>query len=176
MDSVLSQIVIVLVPALVVLFVAFYLVKYQLEALHRKFGYFNSGGAPGAARPNHVNFQAYERLVLFLERINPGNMALRMNKPGASARMLEADMVKSIREEYEHNLSQQIYFSDEIWKLIKQAKNETIKLVSLASQKCTDKSSATDLSKILLEISSKVDEFPHDVAIRYLKQELREKV
>ncbi|NND93345.1 MAG: hypothetical protein HKN45_00655 [Flavobacteriales bacterium] len=123
-----------------------------------------------------VNFQAYERLVLYLERINPGNMVLRMHKNGSNAKKLEAEMVKSIREEFEHNLSQQIYVSDEIWKLIRQAKEETIKLISLASGQCSEKSSATDLSRILLELAASIDEFPHDVAIRYLKQELRSKL
>jgi len=127
--DILNQIIIGLVPAIVVLFVSFFFIKHQLQSLHTKYG-----SATPMVRGNgahHVNFQAYERLVLFLERINPSNMVLRMHKNNASAQMLEADMVKSIREEYEHNLSQQIYFSDEIWKLIKLAKEETIKLISL---------------------------------------------
>ena len=169
----LSEILLHVVPALIVLFTAFFLIKYQLE------GVFTDLKLPvkheSAQRP-HVNFQAYERLVLYLERINPSNMVMRMYRSSANARALEADMVKSIREEFEHNLSQQIYVSDDIWKLIKQAKEETIKLISLASGQCSDKSSSTDLSKILLKLAGAIDEFPHDVAIRYLKQELRSKI
>lgn len=167
------QIIISVLPALVVLIAAFYLIKYQLELSFEKLG-----GIPKqveAHRP-HVNFQAYERLVLYLERINPGNMVMRMHKPNATAKSLEAEMVKSIREEFEHNLSQQIYVSDDIWKLIRQAKEETVKLISLASSRCSDTSSAMELSKVLLELASAIDEFPHDVAIRYLKQELRGKI
>lgn len=161
------------VPALIVLFTAFFLVKYQLESV---FANMKLPMSQESTQRPHVNFQAYERLVLYLERINPSNMVMRMYRSSANARALEADMVKSIREEFEHNLSQQIYVSDDIWKLIKQAKEETIKLISLASAQCSEKSSSTDLSKILLELAGAIDEFPHDVAIRYLKQELRSKI
>ena len=171
--SVTSEILLPLVPSLVVLFTAFFLIKYQLEAV---FAQLKVPVQHESLQRPHVNFQAYERLVLYLERINPSNMVMRMYKPSGNARSLEADMVKSIREEFEHNLSQQIYVSDDIWKLIRQAKEETIKLISLASAQCSDKSSATDLGKILLELASAIDEFPHDVAIRYLKQELRSKI
>jgi hypothetical protein len=166
--EVLSDILVVVTPALMVLLFGAYLLKYQLKSAPT--------GAAMAASPAprpHVNFQAYERLVLYLERINPGNLALRMHRPGISAKMLEGEMVKSIRDEFEHNLSQQIYVSDDIWKLIKQAKEETIKLISLASSRCDEKASGTDLSRILLEITESIEEFPHDVAIRYLKKELR---
>lgn len=171
--DILSQILIGTLPALVVLFAAFFLIKYQLEATFEKI---NRNSSLSEKNKMHVNFQAYERLVLYLERINPGNMVMRMHKSSGNAKMLEADMVKSIREEFEHNLSQQIYVSDEIWKLIRQAKEETIKLISLASGQCSEQSSATDLSRILLELASSIEEFPHDVAIRYLKQELRGKL
>lgn len=171
----LSQIIISVVPAVVVLFVSFFLIKYQLErvVIHATS---DSSKSRGANRPHHVNFQAYERLVMYLERINPGNMVLRMHKGNASAKMLEAEMVKAIREEFEHNLSQQIYFSDEIWSLIKGAKEETVKLIGLAASQCTNGSSAMDLSRILMEMTEKMDKFPHDVAIHYLKEELRQKV
>ncbi len=171
--SVTTEILLPLAPSLIVLFVAFFLVKYQVEAV---FSNMKPSIQQGNGQRLHVNFQAYERLVLYLERINPSNMVMRMYKSSSNARALEADMVKSIREEFEHNLSQQIYVSDDIWKLIRQAKEETIKLISLASAKCSDKSSSTDLSKILLELAGAIDEFPHDVAIRYLKQELRSKL
>jgi hypothetical protein len=164
------QVIVVTIPALIVLFTGIYLIKNQIDQLRDN----PSKAVASPGRP-HINFQAYERLVLYLERSNPVNMVMRMHRPGISAKMLEAEMVKSIREEFEHNLSQQIYVSDEIWKLIKKAKEETVKLISLASSRCNETHTGMDLSKILLELSSSIEEFPHDVAIRYLKQELRSK-
>ena len=161
-------------PSVIVLFVAYFMFKRllseiqltQKEPVKSKNGELSS----------HVNYQAYERLVLYLERINPSNMVLRTHKNGMSRKALQADMVKGIREEYEHNLSQQIYVSDEIWRTIKQARQETINLVNLASQKVGPNGTAKDLGKLLLEMSTKVEKLPHDVAIHYLKEELREKV
>lgn len=166
------QILVITVPSAVVLIVAVQMMKERDE----KWSKYNSPSTNGSPSKPQVNFQAYERLVLYLERSNPVNMVMRMNRPGISAKMLEGEMVKSIREEFEHNLSQQIYVSDDIWKLIKQAKEETIKLISLASSRCSEKQTGMDLSKILLELAGAIAEFPHDVAIRYLKQELRSKV
>jgi len=169
-----GQILLVTIPALIVLFVAYFLIKFHFDALQKKeVEPAMRMENPGTAQ--FINYQAYERLVLYLERINPSNMVLRMHKAGMSAKMLEADMVKSIRTEYEHNLSQQIYFSDEIWKLISTAKEETIQIIGLGSKKVSEKASAVELSKILIKLSSQVEELPHDVAIKYLKQELREK-
>ncbi|MEM7161969.1 MAG: hypothetical protein AAF487_05945 [Bacteroidota bacterium] len=163
-----------LMPSIIVLFIAYFMFR-------RLLGQFqiaqNQQDKPsvGNEKPKHINYQAYERLVLYLERINPTNMVLRSHKNGMSLKALQSDMIKGIREEYEHNLSQQIYVSDEIWQTIKQARQETINLVNLASQKVGPAGSAKDLGKLLLEMSTKVDKLPHDVAIHYLKEELREK-
>lgn len=161
-------------PSVIVLFIAYFMFKRLLSEIQQ------SQKEAVKARPvnpasSHINYQAYERLVLYLERINPSNMVLRTHKNGMSKKALQADMVKGIREEYEHNLSQQIYVSDEIWKTIKQARQETINLVNLASQKVGPSGTAKDLGKLLLEMSTKVDKLPHDVAIHYLKEELRDK-
>jgi hypothetical protein len=164
------QVIVYTIPALIVLFTGIYLIKNLIEQLRA-----NPAKAVASYAKPHINFQAYERLVLYLERSNPVSMVMRMHRPGISAKMLEGDMVKSIREEFEHNLSQQIYVSDEIWELIKKAREETIKLIHLASSRCNESHTGMDLSKILLELSSSIEDFPHDVAIRYLKQELRSK-
>lgn len=160
-------------PSLIVLVVAYFLFK-KLLADHQISQ--SPVSTKKGDKSQHINFQAYERLVLYLERINPMNMVLRVHKNGMSIKALQAEMVRGIREEYEHNLSQQIYVSDDIWKLIKQARQETINLVNLASQKAGPGASAKELGKILIEMSSKVEKLPHDVAIYYLKEELRSKL
>ena len=169
-----GQILLVTLPALIVLFVSFFMVKFQFD-INTKIKNLAATKTEQPGTSQFVNYQAYERLVLYLERIDPSNMVLRMHKAGMSAKMLEADMVKSIRTEYEHNLSQQIYFSDEIWKLISTAKEETIQIIGLGSKQVTEKASAVELSKILIKLSAELNELPHNVAIKYLKQELREK-
>jgi hypothetical protein len=69
-----------------------------------------------------LRLQAYERLTLFLERISPESLIVRVNKAGMSAQKLQTALLESIRAEWEHNLSQQLYVSHEAWELVKNAK------------------------------------------------------
>lgn len=121
--------------------------------------------------PNKI--QAYERLVLFLERISPDNLAMRTQQSRMSARMHQAEMLKVIRQEYEHNLAQQMYVSNGAWKLVKTAKEEVIRMINLAASKCTDESSAVDLSKMILSMMTQIEHIPTHVAINGLKKEFR---
>ena len=56
-----------------------------------------------------IRMQAYERVVVYLERISPSALIMRIHKTGMSSRLLHAEMIKSIRSEYDHNIAQQIY-------------------------------------------------------------------
>lgn len=76
--------------------------------------------------------QAYERAVLYLERIDPNNLIMRLHNPDMNARMLHAALMNSIRDEYSHNMVQQLYISPVGWKALKQAKEESIKIINMA--------------------------------------------
>ena len=80
-----------------------------------------------------LRLQAYERMVLFLERINPPNLIIRVSPGNKKAVDLQTSLLKAIREEYEHNLSQQLFISPDSWDLIKTAKEEIVKSVNLAA-------------------------------------------
>ena len=71
-----------------------------------------------------IRLQAYERMALYLERISPDSLVLRCYQPGMSTHLLQGVMTKTIRDEWEHNLSQQVYISSEAWNRIRQAKDE----------------------------------------------------
>ena len=66
-----------------------------------------------------VRMQAYERIVVYLERITPSSMVMRIHKPGMSARLLHVELLKTVRGEYDHNIAQQIYMSNASWDLVK---------------------------------------------------------
>ena len=119
-----------------------------------------------------IRFQAYERVIIFLERLHPNNLVLRVNKINFTAQQLHAELLKTIRAEYEHNLSQQIYLSPGAWELVKTAKEETVKLVHIASSKVNDQSKGQELATIILQITSSVEKMPSQVAIDYIKQEV----
>ena len=81
--------------------------------------------------PNRL--QAYERMCLFLERISPPNMLLRLNNPGYSARDFHKLLLDELRNEYNHNVSQQIYMSEDVWNMVRNAKEDLTILINEAS-------------------------------------------
>ncbi len=120
-----------------------------------------------------VRLQAYERLILFLERISPNNLLLRVHQSGMSAKYLRAELLRTIREEYEHNLSQQIYVSNKTWDLVKRAKEEMIKLINTEAEQLKDDATGIDLSKKIFNKTSQMEQLPTQVAANYLKNEVR---
>jgi hypothetical protein len=120
-----------------------------------------------------LRLQAYERIILFLERISPNNLIMRMNKPEMSSVQLQSALVKVIREEFEYNLSQQLYISLKAWELVKNAKEETIKLINIASGKIPETASSGELVKAILDLSLETERLPVNDAIDEIKKEIQ---
>lgn len=121
-----------------------------------------------------LRIQAYERLILFLERISPAQMAARLHHGGMTSVMMQAEIIKNIRAEYEHNIAQQVYMSIGAWEMIKTAKDETIKLITLAGDKMPEAATGMDFGELLMNLSTHVKKLPSEVAIEYLKKEFAE--
>jgi len=121
-----------------------------------------------------VRLQAYERVILLLERISPSSLIIRVANAGMTANQLQAALVQNIRDEFEHNLSQQIYISSTAWDMTRNAKEEMIKLVNLASTRLNDNATATDLGSIILELAMTQNKLPVNTAIDYIKKEVRQ--
>ncbi len=119
-----------------------------------------------------VRLQAYERMSLFLERISPNNLVVRLSQPGMSARELHALLLQDIRDEYNHNVSQQVYMSPEVWEEIKTAKEDLITAINASTEGLADDATALDLSKKLFEfvMQKKIDPIAH--ALKSLKDEI----
>ena len=98
-----------------------------------------------------LKIQAYERVTLFLERIDPNNMIIRTHKNGMNAITLHRELLKIVREEYTHNMSQQIYIHPKSWKTVLNAKDETIQILNVAINNMSKDSSALDLSAKIFE-------------------------
>jgi hypothetical protein len=103
-----------------------------------------------------LQIQAYERVILFLERIDPNNMIIRTHKNGMNAITLHRELLKIVREEYTHNMSQQVFINPKSWKTVLNAKDETIQILNVAINNLSAESSGLDLSaKIFESIASK---------------------
>jgi len=133
-----------------------------------------AGAAASTAQFDALRVQAYERLVLYLERITPGALVMRLHQAGMSSRLLRSDMSKTVREELEHNLSQQIYVSEQAWKMVIRAKEETINLINISQENVGDKGTGMDMSRVMFEIMDKVGKAPNEDALKVLCKEARE--
>jgi hypothetical protein len=122
--------------------------------------------------PNRI--QAYERVCLFLERISPQNMLLRLNTPGIPAREFHRMLLDEIRNEYNHNVSQQIYMSEDVWNLVKNAKEDLIIQINEASQSMPQEATSLDLAKKIFELAmdKKIDPMGH--ALSEVKKEIQQ--
>lgn len=120
-----------------------------------------------------VQMQAYERAILYLERIDPNNLIFRIHKRGMSGKLLHAELLRVIREEYAHNMSQQVYISNSGWNALKKSREETVQIINMAKSKLNENSSAIELSTGIFEILSKMDKIPTDSAAEILKNEFQ---
>ena len=119
-----------------------------------------------------IRLQAYERMALFLERIAPGSLVLRCYQPGMDLRLLQGVMTKNIRDEWEHNLSQQVYISSELWTAIRGAKDEMINLVNSSAVSLTEETDPTRLAASIF--ASAAQHSPCDAALETLHKEINE--
>jgi len=121
-----------------------------------------------------ARLQAYERITLFLERISPQNLLIRLSDPAYSAREFQKLLLDEIRNEYNHNVSQQVYMSEDVWNLVKNAKEDLLLLINDAASKMTVDSKSIDLSRKIFEITmeKKVDPLGH--ALSEVKKEIQQ--
>lgn len=117
-----------------------------------------------------LRLQAYERLVLFLERINPPKLLLREIPKSEDPSIYLQQLINSIEQEFEHNLSQQIYMTDKCWTIILTAKNATLQLLRNKTASTTVKTSDNLIESVLKE--GLKDSFPSINAITFIKTEV----
>jgi hypothetical protein len=121
-----------------------------------------------------LRLQAYERVVLFIERINPANMLIRLNVGGLSAAELHIIVVNEIRNEFQHNVTQQIYVSSRVWAVLKRVKEDTLSLVNNAVKAMPENSTGMELSKTVLIHLSQLEDDPYEIAVNLVRQDLEE--
>lgn len=117
--------------------------------------------------------EAYQRLILLLERLHPAQLTLRVLQVQATAKMQQSIMLQTIREEFEHNIAQQLFVSEQAWKALVQSKEEVIRVVNMAASTLPSEASATDLSAKILEIISQLPQFPTEIGAAILREEFR---
>jgi len=117
-----------------------------------------------------IRLQAYERMTLFLERINPLQLLVRITPISEDKNEYANYVIAQVEQEFEHNLTQQIYISEECWSIITTSKNATIQMIRLATknEKVAD---ANQLREVILsDLLEKP--VPSSAALAFIKNEV----
>ncbi len=121
-----------------------------------------------------LRMQAYERLVIFLERINPLALSKRLlTNPNVSARQHYLNMINAINAELEHNISQQVYVSSTAWEEVLSARDKVVALLNLALKSLPSNAKAKDYHNVIIKLYMESEEHPTKNAIEFLKEEAR---
>ena len=121
-----------------------------------------------------LRLQAYERLVLFVERIHPRQLVPRLYQTGMTVSDLQAVLVYNIRAEFEHNLSQQLYVSRRVWDTVKQVKEQELNMINSISQQLNADDPAKELHKRIVDYVLTVEgELPTDAALQVINEEAK---
>jgi hypothetical protein len=171
MDA-LIELVKIIIPAILVLYAVFLIVKsflnkeFESKVLELRM--------KNTETVLPIRLQAYERMCLFLERISPNNLVLRLNDSGYTVREFQQVLLNDIRQEYNHNLSQQVYMSDESWNLTKKAMEEIVVVINTAAGNLDGEGSSLDLSKMIFEQMMGKNSDPVSAALTHMKDEIRQ--
>lgn len=160
----------VTVPALLVFFTAFTLIKKFIGNEERNKLIETKRMLQKEVLP--LRLQAYERITLFLERISPNNLLVSAYKPGMTAGRFQKELIGKIRSEFEHNITQQIYMSSNAWRAVRNAKEEVMKLIITASATVNPEAPGLELSKSIFSKLTEMGESPTQVAINEMKKEI----
>jgi hypothetical protein len=170
--DILLHLILIIVPSVAIIYTVYLFLKKQSEKdlIHLKL----------ELKKERQNFflpsrlEAYQRAVLLLERVHPNSLVMRLHNPSLPAKMFQSELLKSIREEYDHNVAQQIFISPRGWELVKNSKEETIKIINLAGSQISDTATGTELAGKIFELVAEIGKLPNEIAVEYLKKELQE--
>lgn len=120
----------------------------------------------------NLRLVAYERIVLFLERIKPDSLIPRTLLPDLSCSDYHSRLIHEIRQEYEYNLSQQLYMSTEAWEATSNFKNNVVTLINSAAAECRPEEVAGVLAKKILELYI-VSDIKAEYVVQLVKEEIK---
>jgi len=111
----------------------------------------DGSGSPSLST-RQLQLQAYERLILLTDRIALPNLVSRLNEPGMNAREMQSLLTMSIRQEFEHNITQQIYVTAEAWDAVRNFKEQNLLIINQVSSFLPPEASGSDLNRHLLDL------------------------
>lgn len=157
------------IPATIVYLTAREMIRQHLASLERLQAAHNRSAKSAEILP--LRLQAYERLSLFCERIALPNLLLRLQQSDQSAAELKLTLYLAIQAEYEHNISQQVYMSQQLWDIIRQARDNTLQSIEAVSDIIEPDQPARQLARALLDQASPSSNAGLAMALAAIKKE-----
>ncbi len=158
-------------PAIIVLIATIFIVKQIVKNDQSRRNYEIVSKNQQLITP--IRLQAYERLALLLERISPESLIMRVSKPNMTAKQLQSELLSTIRSEFDHNVSQQIYVTPQVWEIIKNSRAKLTQLINSAASRVKPDAPAINLSKLILEDLMNQEKSPMSIALEALKNEVK---
>lgn len=119
-----------------------------------------------------LRITAYERIIVMLERITPQSLVMRHNLNSSSAALLQMELIRALREEFEHNVSLQMYVSIECWEKVRRAKDETGELIKVAFTRVRPEATSMEFSREILKLEAVVSNSAIKEAILAIRMEM----
>lgn len=160
------------IPAGLVLYLAYLLVRSFLQKQLDEIAFSVRQKNQEIVVP--IRLQAYERIVLLLERITPSNLISRLSSSDYTAEEFQQILIHEIRNEFNHNLSQQVYMSDSAWTYVTTAVEQTISIINSSTNALDEKAKGFDLARAIIENSAGEEMDTPKQAIRYIKEEIQD--
>lgn len=158
-----------LIPALIVFIITYYQFKIFFDTEYQKRSLDLKQEQQRTMQP--LKLQAYERMVLLMERMSPESLVLRVHRAGISATQMKSDLINDINNEFSHNLSQQLYVSHQAWQVIRVVKEEMVNLINTAYSELGPNAVGIDLSKAIFNKAVEMEMLPTQKALNFLKRE-----
>lgn len=169
------QISLIIIPAAAVLITTIYFIrKYNFQEQLNNTRTFQSELKKQRQEfflPNRT--EAYQRAILLMERIHPNSLIMRSMNPGLPAAAFQTKLLQTIREEYEHNVAQQLFISIELWEMVKNSKEETIKIINIAGKQMGKDAFSHDLASKIFELVAEIGELPTEITVKALKEDFQ---
>lgn len=159
------------VPSIITGAVAYLMIHKMLEQENRR--HFAQVKKENLKYTTPVRLQAHERLLLLLERTDPVQVVNRVIKPGMTAKNIQYSIITEIKQEFDHNITQQLYVSGKCWEEVKKAKEDALKLITVVASSVDANADAMEFSKTLIKIQSDQQFFTSLAAIEVVKKELK---
>lgn len=157
------------IPGLIVLATAYFLLKQYLDNQRAIKQIELKQNQQNTTTP--LRLQAYERLSLLCERIALPSLMLRLRQEGTSSAQFRATLMLAIQQEYEYNITQQVYVSEQLWEIIKLSRDDSMNTISLAYELVDPKAESEELAQAIMSILEKRGVTAIDKALIAIKKE-----